>query len=228
MKMTFKKVIAVILVVAFSAAAAITGFAVSAASHSNPGTSSADKNTALSRPALADGVWQAVYPDGSSRLFFIDSKESAFSLIDPELGIGLPSRFDYFSETGIYRLQIGYEGNEESWRLIDNTGRNATVSDANGDLITLYYITNASFSDFSCYSLSELSNMAKAYFEAKNGSSDDIAINAEITTDGSFYAVITGTKNGGEIFRYTVDMITGTGTDSNYNKIDLSPYVPSE
>ena len=73
-------------------------------------------------------------------LFFINDEEKSFSLIDPELGIGLPSRYEYLPELGIYKLHIGCEGNVENWRVIENNDITAVVSDAQGDVISLFYL----------------------------------------------------------------------------------------
>lgn len=225
MKTDLRKVIAFILVIILCAAATVTGFAVSAADRSD--RLAADSKTAGSdpRPALKDGVWQAVYENDDNKLFFINSEEHSFSLINADMGIGIPSRFDYDASTGIYKLQIGYEGNEESWRVIDNSGGAATVSDARGDLITLYYIAGESFDSFRYYSLYELKEMARAYYEAHQGSSEGVDFTAAMLNDGSFHAVITAEKNGTEAASYTVDMTTAAGTDSSYNAVDLSPYT---
>lgn len=228
MKTDLKKVIVFFLVIILCAAATVTGFAVSAADYSDHPAASSENTGSNSRPALKDGVWQAVYENDDSKLFFINTEEQSFSLINADLGIGLPSRFDYDASTGIYKLQIGYEGNEESWRVIDNSGSTATVSDARGDLITLYYIAGESFDSFRCYSLYELREMARAYYEAHQGGSEGVDFTAAMLNDGSFHAVITGEKNGVTVASYTVDMTTAAGTDSSCSAVDLSSYAVNE
>lgn len=219
MKYDLRKVIAMILVIVICAAAAVTGFAVSAAEHSH--TTGSSQNGV--RPALKDGVWKAVREDGV-QLFFINESERSFSLIDPELGIGLPSRYEYNPDTGIYKLQIGYVGNEENWRVIDNSGRTATVSDADGDLITLYYISNEGIDSFSYYTLSELSEMARTYYESRNGSSDGVDFRADMLTDDTFYAAVTAEKDGVQLACYTVDLISGAGYDAQNNPVNLAAF----
>lgn len=228
MKTDLRKAISMILVLLLCAATTIVGFTVSAANSSCAANASGESSEDSSRPALKDGVWQAVYDDGGDKLFFISEEDRSFSLIDPDLGIGLPSRFDYDSSTGIYKLHIGCEENEENWRVIDNSGSTATVSDANGDLITLYYIADESFESFRWYTLSELKEMAHSYYSEHNGGSEGVEFTASVLEDGSFFATVTGTKNGAEVASYTVDMTTAAGRDSNYNKIDLSPYINVE
>ena len=228
MKTDLRKIIAFILVIILCAAATVTGFAVSAADHTDHRAADNKNAVSYSRPALKDGVWQAVYENDDSKLFFINSEEHSFSLINADMGIGIPSRFDYDASTGIYKLQIGYEGNEESWRVIDNSGSTATVSDARGDLITLYYIAGDSSDSFRYYSLYELKEMARGYYEAHQGSSEGVDFTATMLNDGSFHAVITGEKNGVTVASCTVDMISAAGTDGSYNAIDLSPFAITE
>ena len=64
MKAEIRKIIAMILLVVFCATAAITGIAVSAASHTNAASTATPDKAGNSKPALKDGVWQAVYEDG--------------------------------------------------------------------------------------------------------------------------------------------------------------------
>lgn len=226
MKTEFRKALSTILILLFCTAATITGFTVSAA-HSAQSAAYGEGSGGDNRPALKDGVWQAVYEDGADKLFFIEEKEHSFSMIDPDLGIGLPSRFDYDGSAGIYKLHIACEDNEENWRVIDNSGKTATVSDANGRLITLYYISGETFDSFGWYSLSELREMARGYYSEHYGGKD-VEFTASISEDGSFFATITGTENGVEVASYTVDMITASGADGNCNKVDLSPYIRTE
>ena len=223
MKAEIRKIIAMILLVVFCATAAITGIAVSAASHTNAASTATPDRADNSKPALKDGVWQAVYEDGKQELFFINSEDSSFSLIDPEYGIGVPSRFEYDSSTGIYKMQIAYEGNEERWRVIDNSDSAATVSNAQGDLITLYYLSNDTVDSFKYFTLYELCEMAKADYTA-NGGNDNVVFSGKMIADGSLFAKITGEKDGKTVISYTVDMISATGTDGDNNRVDLSGY----
>ena len=223
MKAEIRKIIAMILLVVFCATAAITGIAVSAASHTNAASTATPDRADNAKPALKDGVWQAVYEDGKQELFFISSEESSFSLIDPEYGIGVPSRFEYDSSTGIYKMQIAYEGNEERWRVIDNSNSTATVSNAQGDLITLYYLSNDTSDSFKYFTLYELCEMAKANYTA-NGGNDNVVFSGKMIADGSLFAKITGEKDGKTVITYTVDMISATGTDGDNNRVDLSGY----
>jgi hypothetical protein len=156
-------------------------------------------------------------------LFFISSEESSFSLIDPEYGIGVPSRFEYDSSTGIYKMQIAYEGNEERWRVIDNSNSTATVSNAQGDLITLYYLSNDTSDSFKYFTLYELYEMAKADYTA-NGGNDNVVFSGEMIADGSLFAKITGEKDGKTVITYIIDMSTAAGTDGDNNRVDLSGY----
>lgn len=226
MKTHFNKIIAFILVIILSAVAAITGFAVSAASGSDVSARLSEKNGEnASRPELRDGVWQALYKTGESKLFFIDREESSFSLINPDLGIGVPSRFEYIPELGIYKLHVGCEGNVENWRVIENNDITATVSDANGDLISLFYLANDNIDTFRYYTLNELSDMARAFYEKQHGSSEGIDFVAAMKADGSFFATITGMKNDEKVVSYTVDMETAKGTDNAYETVDLSQFA---
>ena len=223
MKSEFKKVLMMILVIMLCAAATITGFTVSAAHRTNA-PRSADENDRPGRPALKNGVWQAKYENGDDKLFFINEEERSFSLVSADMGVGLPSRYDYDNTTGIYKLSVGYEGNEESWRVIDNSGSAATVSNAHGDIINLHYISGDSAETFHWYTLGELREMARRYYEANHGDSTGVVFTSTMCDDGSFFATITATKDHRQAARYTVDMVTAKGNDEGYHPIDLSLY----
>lgn len=225
MKNTFKKLIAFIFVIVFSAAAAVTGIAVSAASGSTVTTRTTDKTETDSRSALKSGVWQAIYKTGESKLFFIDNEEHSFSLIDPSMGIGVPSRFDYLPELTMYKLHIGWEGNTENWRMIENNGITAAVSDESGDVISLFYLANDTIDTFEYYTLNELSEMARGFYDARHGSSEGIDFSAAMNADGSFFATVTGMKDGNKVVSYSVDMQTAKGTDDAFETIDLSRFA---
>ena len=226
MKTHFNKIIAFILVLILSAAAAITGFAVSAASGSDVSAHVSDgKGDNASQAELKDGVWQALYKTGESNLFFINREESSFSLIDPKKGIGVPSRFEYIGESGMYKLHIGCEENVENWRLIENNGNTAAVCDENGDVISLFYLSNDTIDTFRYYTLDELSQMARACYEKHHDSSEGIDFIATMKADGSFFATITGLKNDKKVIRYNVDMQTAKGSDNAFETVDLSQYA---
>lgn len=226
MKSRFRQILVFVLVIVLSGAAAITGFAVSAASE-NHVTSRANSQSAgaSAGSALKSGVWQALYKTGDSRLFFIDDEEKSFSLIDPELGIGLPSRYEYLPEMEIYKLHIACEDNVENWRVIENNDITAVVSDAQGDVISLFYLGSESMGSFNYYTLSELSEMARACYEKQYGSSKGVEFKATMNADGSFYATVTGTKDGQKVVSYLVDMQTGKGTDDSFESVDLSQFI---
>ena len=229
MKIDFKKPIAIILVIVFCAAATVTGFAVSAASHSNaaydPASTADEKTTDFSKPALKDGVWQAVYEDGHSLYFFINEEMDSFSLIHPEKGIGIPSRYDYISAIGMYKLYAGSVDNELDWRVIDNNGVTAAVSDENGEIISLYYISDETIDSYTYYTYEELCEMAQAYYEAQHGSAEDVSFSAMLQPDGTGMVVITGEQGAEQVITLTVDIQTGIGTDNLGNTVDLSVYA---
>ena len=230
MKTNPMKLAAIIAVLVCCAVATIAGFTVSAANHARIATSDkTDRSADAELPALKDGVWQAVYSDNSSKLLFIDQKKESFSIIDPEYDMGVPSRCEYDTETGIYKLQVGYEGNEERWRIIDNNGDTATVSDANSDLLTLYYISDTAFDEngyaFEYYSLYELTQMAQHYYTGLYDSIDGLDFHAEMTADGTMTAIITVSKNHETVETYTIDMVTARGSDSSKDAIDFSVYA---
>ena len=222
MKAEIRKIIAMILLVVFCATAAITGIAVSAASHTNAASTATPDKADNAKPALKDGVWQAVYEDGKQELFFLNSEESSFSLIDPEYGIGVPSRYEYDSSTGIYKMQIAYDGNEERWRVIDNSGATATVKDENSKLITLHYLSDETFESFKFYSYDELCEMAKAQYAVEHDGTDQPNMDAKLNTDGKGLVAITAELDGEQVASYTVDIRTGIGVDDLGNTVDLS------
>lgn len=228
MKNDFLKPIAIILVILFCTAATITGFAVSAATHSNvaydPATQT-EKADEGSIPPLRDGVWQAVYEDGSSKYFFIEDRERSFSLIDPDMGIGLPSTYEYNDKIGMYKLQVAYAGNELDWRVIDNNGATAVVSDENRELITLHYISDETLDSFRFYSYRELCEMAKAQYASEHDDADRLVTKAKLNTDGKGLVTITAELDGEQVASYSVDICTGIGTDHLSETVDLSVYA---
>lgn len=228
MKIDFLKPIAIILVILFCAAATITGFAVSAATHSNVAFSPAAKTNCVdegSMPALKDGVWQAVYEDGSSMYFFIRDKDHSFSLINPDKGIGLPSTYAYNDKIGMYKLQVAYADNEKDWRVIDSNGATAVVSDENRELITLHYVSDETFESFNFYSYEELREMAKAYYAAQHDNADRLVVSAKLNTDGKGLVVIAAQLDGEQVASYSVNIRTGIGTDNLGETVDLSAFA---
>ena len=228
MKNGFVKPVAIILVILFCAAATITGFAVSAATHSNVAYDPAAGNERIdegSIPALRDGVWQAVYDDDSSMLFFIEDKDHSFSLINPDKGIGLPSTYAYNDKIGMYKLQIAYAGNETYWRVIDNSGATATVKDENSKLITLHYLSDETFESFKFYSYDELCEMAKAQYAVEHDGTDQPNMDAKLNTDGKGLVAITAELDGEQVASFTVDIRTGIGVDDLGETVDLSVFA---
>lgn len=225
MKAKLNRIIVFILVIILSAVAAVTGFAVSAASGTTVSTRASAKKSEEARCDLKDGVWQALYKTGESRLFFINSEENSFSLINPDKGIGLPSQYEYLPGLGIYKLHIASEENTENWRVIENNNNTAAISNAEGDVITLFYLSNESIGTFTYYTLDELSGMARACYEKQYGSSEGIEFSATMNADGSFFANINGTKDGEKVVSYTVDMQTAKGTDNAFETVDLSQFA---
>ncbi len=144
LKSNLRKFIAVALVIILSAAGAITGIAVSAASHSNAALPATVGQTAdFSTPALKDGTWNAFYPDGTVLHFVISAEEDSFAIMDPDMGIGVPGRFEYIPAIGMYKIFFGSIDNELDWRVIDNSGDSAVVSNENSEIIHLTYLSES-------------------------------------------------------------------------------------
>ena len=221
MKSSAIKITAVILTIAVVAAASITGLAIAAAG----GCNAAAMSESPAHPELCNGVWQAVYGDGSSVYYIVDENEAAIDTLSAENGMGLPSRYQYDPSTGIYKIQLAYEGNEVIWRLIENSGGTAVLSDENGELLTMYYIGKGDLFSYEFYSCEELRAMAKGFYESRCGSMN-ADYDARLSTDGSNKMIVTVRENGSAVERYTVSAVTGAGTDLSGNSVDLSPFAP--
>ena len=226
MKSKFRKLIVFILVIVLSAAAAVTGFAVSAASGTTVTTrTSANKETGSLHTALRNGIWQILYKTGVTKLLAIDSLSQTMTLIDPDTGAGKTASFDYIEEMGLYQLHTGQKDASLNRRVIENNGNTAAVSDENGDIISLFYLDSAAKEDFCYYDLNQLGDMARACYEKEYGSSKGMTFSATMNADGSFFATIKGMKGNKKEIVYTVDMQSGKGTDSNFETVDLSRYA---
>lgn len=224
MKSKLSKLIAFLLVIILGAAAAVTGFAVSAASGATvTARSSTEKGSIESRSALRDGIWQILYKTGVTKLLTVDSQAQVATLIEPDTGMEKATSFDYIEELGLYQLHT--DQGELNRRVIENNGNTAAVSDENGDIISLFCLDSAAKEDFRYYNLNQLRNMARTCFEKEYGDSRGMHFSASMNADGSFFATISGTKDDKKEIVYTVDMQTGKGTDSNFETVDLSRYA---
>lgn len=226
MKSKLKNLIVFILVIILGAAAAVTGFAVSAASDATVTTrSDTKKDVGSHRSALRGGIWQVLYKTGVTKLLAVDAQAQTATLIEPETGTGETASFDYIEELVLYKIHSDQEDTVLNRRVIENNGNTAVVSDENGDIISLFYLDSAAIEDFSYYNLTQLSSMARSCFEKEYGSSKGMTFSATMNADGSFFATISGMKGNKKEIAYTVDMQTGKGTDSHYENVDLSRYA---
>lgn len=224
MKSKLRKLIAFILVIVLGAAAAVTGFAVSAATDATV-SSTEKRENAPARSALRDGIWQVLYKTGVTKLLAIDSHARTVTLIEPDTGAGKTASFDYIEELGLYQLHTDQADPTLNRRVIENNGNTAAVSDENGDIISLFCLDSAPKEDFRYYNLNQLCGMARACFEKEYGDSRGMRFTATMNADGSFFATISGMKDDKKEITYTVDMQTGRGTDSNFETVDLSQYA---
>ncbi|WP_405343432.1 hypothetical protein [Ruminococcus sp.] len=226
MKCRFRKLIAFILVIILGAAAAVTGFAVSAASGTTvTDRASTEKGSGVTRSSLRDGIWQVLYKTGVTKLLAINSQARTMTLIEPDTSADKTVSFDYTEELELYKLRSEQADAALNRRVIENNGNTAAVSDENGDIISLFYLDSTAQEDFHYYNLNQLSDMARLCFEKEYGNSKGISFSSTMNADGSFFATINGMKGDQKEITYTVDMQTGRGTDSHYETVDLSKYA---
>ena len=223
MKSKLRKLIAFILVIVLGAAAAVTGFAVSAATDATV-SSTEKRENAPARSALRDGIWQVLYKTGVTRLIAVDSANQTVTAIEPDNGSCQTASYEYIDDLELYKIHTG-DDSFVNRRVIANNGNTAAVSNENGDVISLFYIDAADAKSFEFYTLDQLSKMARGCFEKEYGSSDGMVFSATMNADGSFYATINGMKGDKKEVTYTVDMLTGKGLDGNYETVDLSKYA---
>ena len=223
MKSKLRKLIAFILVIVLGAAAAVTGFAVSAATDTTV-SSTEKRENAPARSALRDGIWQVLYKTGVTRLIAVDSVNQTVTAIEPDNGSCQTASYEFIDDMELYKIHSGDESFVNR-RVIANNGNTAAVSNEDGDVISLFYIDAADAKSFEFYTLDQLSKMARGCFEKEYGSSDGMVFSATMNADGSFYATINGMKGDKKEVTYTVDMLTGKGLDGNYETVDLSKYA---
>lgn len=223
MKSKLRKLIAFILVIVLGAAAAVTGFAVSAATDATV-SSTEKRENAPTRSALRDGIWQVLYKTGVTKLIAIDSANHTVALIEPDNGSYQTASYEFIDDLELYKIHTG-DDSSVNRRVIANNGNTAAVSNEDGDVISLFYIDAADAQSFAFYTLNQLGMMARGCFEKEYGSSDGMVFSATMNADGSFYATINGMKGDKKEVTYTVDMLTGKGLDGNYETVDLSKYA---
>ena len=223
MKSKLRKLIAFILVIVLGAAAAVTGFAVSAATDTTV-SSTEKRENAPARSALRDGIWQVLYKTGVTGLIAVDSVNQTVTAIEPDNGSCQTASYEYIDDLELYKIHTGDESSVNR-RVIANNGNTAAVSNEDGDVISLFYIDAADAKSFEFYTLDQLGMMARGCFEKEYGSSDGMVFSATMNADGSFYATINGMKGDKKEVTYTVDMLTGKGLDGNYETVDLSKYA---
>ena len=223
MKSKLRKLIAFILVIVLGAAAAVTGFAVSAATDATV-SSTEKRENAPARSALRDGIWQVLYKTGVTRLIAVDSASQTVTAIEPDNGSCQTASYEYIDDLELYKIHTGDESFVNR-RVIANNGNTAAVSNEDGDVISLFYIDAADAQSFEFYTLDQLGDMARGCFEKEYGSSDGMVFSATMNADGSFYATINGMKGDKKEVTYIVDMLTGKGTDGSFENVDLSKYA---
>lgn len=224
MKSKLKKLIAFILVIVLGAAAAVTGFAVSAASDATVSSTEKRENAPV-RSALRDGIWQVLYKTGVTRLIAVNSQNQTVTVIEPDNGSYKTASFEYIDDLELYKIYGENDNTSVNRRVIENNGNTAAVSDENGDVISLFCIDASDAQSFEFYTLNQLSDMARACFEKEYGSSDGMIFSATLNADGSFFATINGMRGDKKEVTYTVDMQTGKGTDGSFENVDLSKYA---
>ena len=203
MKSKLRKLIAFILVIVLGAAAAVTGFAVSAATDTTVSSTEKREKTGL---------------------IAVDSVSQTVTAIEPDNGTCQTASYEYIDDMELYKIHTG-DDSSVNRRVIVNNGNTAAVSNEDGDVISLFYIDAADAKSFEFYTLDQLSRMARGCFEKEYGSSDGMVFSATMNADGSFYATINGMKGDKKEVTYTVDMLTGKGLDGNYETVDLSKYA---
>ena len=223
MKSKLRKLIAFILVIVLGAAAAVTGFAVSAATDATV-SSTEKRENAPARSALRDGIWQVLYKTCVTGLIAVDSVNQTVTAIEPDNGSCQTASYEYIDDLELYKIHTG-DDSSVNRRVIANNGNTAAVSNEDGDVISLFYIDAADAKSFEFYTLDQLGMMARGCFEKEYGSSDGMVFSATMNADGSFYATINGMKGDKKEVTYTVDMLTGKGLDGNYETVDLSKYA---
>ena len=97
MKSKLRKLIAFILVIVLGAAAAVTGFAVSAATDTTV-SSTEKRENAPARSALRDGIWQVLYKTGVTRLIAVDSASQTVTAIEPDNGSSQTASYKFIDD----------------------------------------------------------------------------------------------------------------------------------
>ena len=168
---------------------------------------------------LQAGTWlsdQGMY-------WFFDAGEASGRTAGLEDGTGIPFAYTYDGAQAVFSM--GIAGNDFSCDI--TAGENTlTLRWEDGTTETLTYVSDQSSDQFHFYSNQELCDLALAYYQERSSAQDAEGLTAAAQTNEDGTVTIQVYENLGDhnstAAWYTVDRLTGQGTDAAGAEIDLS------
>ena len=171
-------------------------------------------------PIFTPGTWLS----DAGQYYFFDEDGAAGRTASLENGTGVG--FSYTTDGNEAVFSMGAEDNVSACSM-RRAGERLTLRWADGMEETLIYVSDQGSDSFQFYSNRELAEMALTYYIAQNSAQDSGNLSAAAQTNDDGSVTIQVYENLGDHNStadwYTVDRITGTGTDALGCEIDLIP-----
>ena len=169
--------------------------------------------------AFTPGTWLS----DAGQYYFFDGDGASGRTASLENGTGVA--FSYTLDGTQAAFSMGAADNSSAC-TVTLDGDAATLEWEDGATEHLTYVSDKGSDDFQFYSNRELSDMALAYYQAHSGGQDNsnLTAAAQANDDGSVSIQVyenLGDHNSTAAW-YTVDRITGAGTDASGSEIDLA------
>lgn len=189
-----------------------------------------DMNDPNTDPHLRWGVWFAYNENESSYYFFENDNTTGVKV---NVGNGVSTPFKYEQTDGSYMFHFDREDNNTPVTIEYPDFDHARITFPGGVLEELEYISSQTFAEFMFYTDEEFIRMAHNYFARTESDPKKVRlVNLQAHSLRNSDCIIqlyhsvmdpsTGKEKVTVVESYTVDRITGCGTDSKGGYVDLS------
>lgn len=176
---------------------------------------------AQSDELFTPGTWLS--DKGQYYFFDKDGSSGRTASLTDGTGVG----FEYSVDGDKADFSMGGADNSSKC-TVTRDGDELTLAWDDGTTEKFTYVSSEGSDSFEFYSNNDLADMVLAYYKATSGESDDgLTSAAETNDDGSVTVQVyknLGDHNSNAAW-YTIDRLTGTGTDSSGQSVDLTPYA---
>ena len=192
-----------------------------------PGSSAPASEAPTETPSAPAGQTSSLFQAGTwlsdqGQYWFFDAGEASGRTAGLEDGTGVPFAYTFDGAQAVF--SIGIAGNDHSCDV--TTGENTlTLRWEDGATEVLTYVSDQGSDQFQFHSNRELEELALAYYQAQNPGEDTGGLTAAAQTNEDGTVTIQVYRNLGDhnsnAAWYTVDRVTGQGSDGNGQAVDL-------